>query len=75
MLTQDGKLVEIDKKLLASSGKKISNKELQNWIIKNIKPTTIMSCNCNKEEGCNSSNSQKRISSYRFTGNYGCCWM
>lgn len=34
MLTQDGSLVEIDKKLLASSGKKISNKELQEWIKK-----------------------------------------
>ncbi len=34
MLTQDGKLVEIDKKLLASSNNKISNKELQNWIKK-----------------------------------------
>jgi hypothetical protein len=32
MLTQDGKLVEIDKKLLASSGNKISNEELQKWI-------------------------------------------
>lgn len=32
MLTQDGKLVEIDKKLLASSGNKISNEELQNWV-------------------------------------------
>lgn len=34
MLTQDGKLVEIDKNLLAQSGKKISNKELQNWVKK-----------------------------------------
>jgi hypothetical protein len=34
MLTQNGKLVEIDKKLLASSGTKISNEELQNWIKK-----------------------------------------
>jgi hypothetical protein len=34
MLTQDGKLVEIDKRLLASSGKKISNEELQTWIKK-----------------------------------------
>jgi hypothetical protein len=34
MLTQDGKLVEIDKTLLASSGKKISNEELQQWIKK-----------------------------------------
>jgi hypothetical protein len=34
MLTQDGSLVEIDKNLLASSGKKISNEELQQWIKK-----------------------------------------
>lgn len=34
MLTQDGKLVEIDKKLLVSSGKKISNDDLQLWIKK-----------------------------------------
>lgn len=32
MLTQDGTLVEIDTKLLAASGKKISNKELQEWV-------------------------------------------
>ncbi|MDP4284749.1 MAG: hypothetical protein Q8891_10010 [Bacteroidota bacterium] len=32
MLTQDGKLVEIDKKLLASPGKQISDKELQQWV-------------------------------------------
>lgn len=34
MLTQDGKLVEIDKKLLASPGKKISDVELQQWVKK-----------------------------------------
>lgn len=34
MLTQDGRLVEIDKKLLASSGTKITNEELQQWIKK-----------------------------------------
>ena len=34
MLAQDGTLVEIDKKLLASSGKKITNEALQNWIKK-----------------------------------------
>jgi len=34
MLTQDGKLVEIDSRLIAGSGRKISNKELQNWINK-----------------------------------------
>ena len=32
MLTQDGKLVEIDASLLASNTKKISDKELQNWV-------------------------------------------
>jgi hypothetical protein len=34
MLTQDGQLVEVDAKLLASNSKKISNKELQNWVKK-----------------------------------------
>ena len=34
MLTQDGKLIEINKKLLVSTGKKISNEELQKWIKK-----------------------------------------
>lgn len=35
MLTQDGKLVEVDSKLLAQhSGNKISNTELQQWIKK-----------------------------------------
>jgi hypothetical protein len=35
MLTQDGKLVEVDKKLLPSKkSKKISNKELQSWVKK-----------------------------------------
>jgi hypothetical protein len=34
MLTQDGRLVEVDKNLLASSGKKITNEELQQWINK-----------------------------------------
>lgn len=34
MLSQDGKLVEIDKNLLASNGKKISSEELQKWIKK-----------------------------------------
>ncbi len=32
MLTQDGKLVEIDKSRLASGGKKITDTELQQWI-------------------------------------------
>ena len=34
MLTQDGRLVEIDEKLLASSGKKVTSEELQQWIKK-----------------------------------------
>jgi len=34
MLGQDGKLVEIDKRLLASSLRKVSNEELQQWIKK-----------------------------------------
>lgn len=32
MLAQDGKLVEIDKKLLSASRKKITDSELQHWI-------------------------------------------
>jgi hypothetical protein len=32
MLTQDGRLVEIDKKLLPASRKKVSNEELQKWV-------------------------------------------
>jgi len=35
MLTQDGRLVEVDKKLLASSSNKVTNKELQQWIKNN----------------------------------------
>jgi hypothetical protein len=34
MLTEDGKLVEIDRELLAGAGHKISNEELQQWIKK-----------------------------------------
>ncbi len=34
MLTQDGKLVEIDKKLLTSSARKISDEELKKWVKK-----------------------------------------
>ena len=34
MLTQDGKLVEIDQELLMTSRKKVSNEELQQWIKK-----------------------------------------
>jgi len=32
MLSEDGKLVKIDKKLLTGRGKKINNEELQQWI-------------------------------------------
>ena len=32
MLTQDGKLVEVDRKLLGPPGKKISKQELQQWV-------------------------------------------
>ena len=32
MLTQDGQLVEVDAKLLAENRKRISDKELQNWV-------------------------------------------
>lgn len=34
MLTQDGKLVEIDRNLLGPAGKKISDKDLQQWVKK-----------------------------------------
>ncbi|MBS1504641.1 MAG: hypothetical protein JST32_21455 [Bacteroidetes bacterium] len=34
MLTQDGKLVEIDESLITASRKKVTNTELQNWIRK-----------------------------------------
>ena len=34
MLTQDGKLVEIDAELRTASKEKITDKELQNWIQK-----------------------------------------
>ena len=34
MLTQDGQLVEIDATLLAANKKKISDKDLQNWVRK-----------------------------------------
>ncbi|TAL51597.1 MAG: hypothetical protein EPN92_00420 [Chitinophagaceae bacterium] len=37
MLTEDGKLVEVDPDLIKKSGKKISNKEILTWV-KN-KPT------------------------------------
>jgi hypothetical protein len=32
MLTEDGRLVQIDEERLPSKGKKISNNELHNWI-------------------------------------------
>jgi hypothetical protein len=34
MLTEDGRLVEIDESLLTANRKKVSNDELQNWIKK-----------------------------------------
>lgn len=34
MLTQDGKLVEIDRDLVSSNKKKITKEELQSWIKK-----------------------------------------
>jgi hypothetical protein len=34
MLAEDGSLVEIDKNLIVPSGKKITNKELQEWVKK-----------------------------------------
>jgi hypothetical protein len=34
MLTEDGRLVEVDGALLSASRKKITNSELQNWIKK-----------------------------------------
>lgn len=34
MLTQDGRLVEIDEALITASKKKVTNTELQNWIKK-----------------------------------------
>lgn len=38
MLTQDGKLVEIDPHLVNGSGKKISNLELQHWVHSSTTP-------------------------------------
>jgi len=32
MLTQDGKLVEVDANLFAANSKKVSDKELQSWV-------------------------------------------
>jgi hypothetical protein len=32
MLTEDGRLVEVDASLLAGKRKRISDKELQNWV-------------------------------------------
>jgi hypothetical protein len=34
MLTAEGKLVEVDASLITAKGKKISNKELQDWVSK-----------------------------------------
>jgi hypothetical protein len=35
MLTQDGKLVEVDRKWLGPPQKKVSNRELQEWVKNN----------------------------------------
>jgi hypothetical protein len=35
MLTQDGQLVEVDASLIKSTGKKVSGKELQDWVKRN----------------------------------------
>ncbi len=32
MLAQDGTLVEVDASLIASANRKVTNKELQNWV-------------------------------------------
>jgi hypothetical protein len=37
MLTQDGRLVEIDQNIVAAHGKKITNNELQQWMKKSSK--------------------------------------
>ncbi len=34
MLTQDGKLVSVSKKMLTTRSEKLTNKEMQNWIKK-----------------------------------------
>ena len=41
MLTQDGKLVEVDKELLTPGGKKITDEQLRNWVSKK----SIYQCN------------------------------
>jgi hypothetical protein len=40
MLTQDGRLVEVDEALIKSTGKKINNKEIHSWVKNKQKPTT-----------------------------------
>jgi len=34
MLTEDGRLVEVDPKYLAGNGKKVTNDEIHNWVMK-----------------------------------------
>ena len=41
MLTQDGKLVEVDKEMLAAGGKKITDEQLKSWVSKK----SIYQCN------------------------------
>jgi hypothetical protein len=40
MLTQDGRLVEVDEALIKSTGKKVNNKEIHSWVKNKQKPTT-----------------------------------
>ena len=40
MLTQDGRLVEVDEALIKSTGKKVNNKEIHTWVKNKQKPTT-----------------------------------
>ena len=41
MLTQDGRLVEIDKNLLQSNGKKINEDEIHTWVSNKTSKTKI----------------------------------
>lgn len=40
MLTQDGRLVEIDKDLIQSSGNKIKDEDIHNWVINKSSKTS-----------------------------------
>lgn len=39
MLTQDGRLVEVDEAVIKSTGKKVDNKEIHVWVKNKQKPT------------------------------------